>query len=252
MIHQIWYQGQTELPAKFRPNQKSWKKMHPTWKYMLWDKNTMQNLINKYPKYIRLYKNFKYMHQKIDFFKYLMLYDQGGVYIDMDAKPLKPLDGLLDEFLYANVIVSELPINKIESYLVVGFERMINNGTIFAISGSPFLIDLVEKINQEPSLMLTLSKYQAISRTTGPKKFTEVALNHSNDCGMVILPSKYLEPCYSNDNECEITTDSYINHEHSQTWLNPLILHLAKLYFLLKNKWYIILGIVIIFFYYLR
>lgn len=247
IIHQIWYQGENKLPEKFHSRQKLWKDMHINWQYKLWDHKKMQDLIEKYPKYLKTYRNFKYMHQKIDFFKYLLLYDQGGAYVDMDTYSLKPLNGLIMEYPEAKLIISELPVNLFESYMIFGYDRAINNGTILSVPGNKFLLDLIDQINMDPNKFRSYSKYVTISRSTGPQKFTEVSLQHEKDPGFVILPAEILEPCYGNDTSCQPTSESYIFHDHSQTWLNPIILHAAKLYFFLRNNWIILVFIILVF-----
>ncbi len=56
--------------------------------YKLWRESECNQLINKYPQYKELYVNFREEIQRVDFIRYLILYDQGGIYIDCDVAPI--------------------------------------------------------------------------------------------------------------------------------------------------------------------
>ena len=53
--------------------------------YFFWDDNKCLELLNKYPEYKPLYYNFKYGIMKVDFIRFLVLYDMGGLYVDCDV-----------------------------------------------------------------------------------------------------------------------------------------------------------------------
>jgi mannosyltransferase OCH1-like enzyme len=56
--------------------------------YKMWDNDMCNELINKYPHYKELYENFREKIQKADFIRYLILYDEGGIYVDCDVAPI--------------------------------------------------------------------------------------------------------------------------------------------------------------------
>ena len=37
IIHQIWFQGEDNIPKKYPNYSKSWKEMNPKFKYIFWD-----------------------------------------------------------------------------------------------------------------------------------------------------------------------------------------------------------------------
>lgn len=255
VIHQIWYQGEENIPPKHSAFHKQWKIMHSNWIHKFWDETSMLQLLSKYPKYLNTYQEMKLMHQKIDFFKYVLLFDQGGVYVDMDTIPLKPIDGLLNKYSDAEVIVSYIPIDSLESLIISGRTKMVNNGIIMSIRKHHFLFHLLEDIVKDHKCKLALTDYICISRTTGPHRFSKIALKYQNDPTVKILPPKYLEPCYQYNEKCKITEDAYINHEHSQTWLPNFVDVSARLYYKIKNNIFKILAAIISFvfiFHYLR
>tara|TARA_R110002073_G_scaffold157922_1_gene313294 strand:- start:1707 stop:2366 length:660 start_codon:yes stop_codon:yes gene_type:complete len=56
--------------------------------YKLWLGDDCRNLLQKYPQYIDLYNNFRHKIMRADFIRYLILYDEGGIYVDCDISPI--------------------------------------------------------------------------------------------------------------------------------------------------------------------
>lgn len=56
--------------------------------HKLWSSNDIIELLNDYPEYKEIYSNFRYDIQRIDFARLLILYDRGGLYLDLDVKPV--------------------------------------------------------------------------------------------------------------------------------------------------------------------
>jgi len=243
IIHQIWFQGESQIPDKYHPYQKSWRQLHSDWDYHLWDETQIERFIkSRCPQYWNKYQSFPYMHQKIDFFKYLILYYQGGLYADMDSYALKPIDSLLDQIPNATTIVSEAAGNRLEHLASTGStETMINNGIMLAAPNGIFWKKLIETVVDTPTCPDKQSQYKCIENTTGPLIFSQSVhkyVDTTGDPNFSILPSEYLEPCYGKDWSCHHSDKSYANHKHSQTWLNSGELSVIHFYFLFKNILY--------------
>lgn len=242
IIHQIWFQGLKNLPEEHKNKRESWKRLNPHFEYMLWDNESMLFIISTlYPQYLNTYNNFKYMHQKIDFFKYIVLYAYGGIYADMDTINLKPLDSLLNKYKDSEIIVGKLAVNNLESFLLSGRSQTINNGIIMGVKGHKLFEELIKNINNDK---IYLSKYSEINNTTGPSFFTEIVNKLKND-KITILDSDYLEPCYSKNPYCVVSKKAYADHQHSQSWVDGGLLNLATLYYFLKrNTWILVFPVI--------
>ncbi len=60
------------------------------YKYCLWLEKSIYQLLEKYPfTYLEFYKKLRHPIQKVDFMKYLILYNFGGIYIDLDITIIK-------------------------------------------------------------------------------------------------------------------------------------------------------------------
>ncbi len=89
IIHQIWLGG--KLPEKFVWMTESWRKKHPTWKYILWTDKDIEELHLINQKQFDEATNFGV---KADILRYEILEKYGGVYVDIDYECLKNLDQL--------------------------------------------------------------------------------------------------------------------------------------------------------------
>ena len=62
-----------------------------------------QNPLEEFSNSIEVFHSFKIGAHKADFFRYYCLYVKGGVYIDSDAVPEKPLDEIVDDYDFFTV-----------------------------------------------------------------------------------------------------------------------------------------------------
>ena len=111
IIHQTWVDS--NIPKHYQKNSKSWLNIHTDWEYKLWLDSDIKIFIkDKYPQYLTLYNNFKHKIQRVDFAKYLIIFEYGGLYVDMDVKCFKSinllLNGLKDNFFYENVFNKQI------------------------------------------------------------------------------------------------------------------------------------------------
>tara|TARA_R110001599_G_scaffold230988_1_gene430281 strand:+ start:342 stop:995 length:654 start_codon:yes stop_codon:yes gene_type:complete len=84
--------------------------------YKMWGSQECRELLNKYPQYIDTYNNFREKVMRADFIRYLILFDQGGLYVDCDICPINDIDELLHKnefFVRWNNDKKELPYNAV-------------------------------------------------------------------------------------------------------------------------------------------
>ena len=84
-IHEIW-----------KDCYKNWKESHNNYDIILYDDTDIYKIIEKYfPEDINIMKQIKNNAIIADIFRYLILYLEGGIYVDADCEPLKNIDKLL-------------------------------------------------------------------------------------------------------------------------------------------------------------
>ena len=84
--------------------------------YQMWNEESCNELIGKYPQFKELYENFREPIQKVDFIRYLILYDIGGIYVDCDIAPIGDMNDLFQMnqfFVIWNDDKKLLPYNAI-------------------------------------------------------------------------------------------------------------------------------------------
>jgi mannosyltransferase OCH1-like enzyme len=234
IIHQIWLQGQHNIPTHFLNNQYKIKTFNPNWKYILWDEILILNLIKSNNKWLDTYYQFQYLHQKVDFAKLIILYIYGGVFIDMDAYTSKSLDPLIQKYNNYDFIISKMNNNRpsLFNFLTCSrFSYCYNNGNIIAKPKTDILNYIINNIN---TTCYISNKFYCINKTTGPPIFNKLLDNYINNndiknkSNILILNSEYLEPCLRKN--CNITNNTYIVHMHENSWHNPFIIYLNNLY----------------------
>jgi len=93
-LYQVWYQGRDNITRKeFVINIKNWEMMNHDWNYQCLDNVGLEKACLEYSKdCYDLYKSMSIMHMKIDLARYVLIYLYGGIYADVDAYVLRPLD----------------------------------------------------------------------------------------------------------------------------------------------------------------
>ena len=246
IIHQIWLQGQVNIPKPYISNITKIKQLNSKWKYILWDEITILELIKTNKKWLEAYYKFAYMHNKIDFAKYVILYMFGGIYIDIDAYTIRPLDELLSEFIGYDLIVSTINASVAESYLACYRSKCINNGVIISSKDNYVILDLINKITDKPTCDWYDVKVSCIGKVAGPTSFTDTVMKYTHDSRIKILPYEYLEPCITT--LCNITKNTYIVHMHSGTWYSDTLKQVYMFYIYNRGfLTFIILSIILLF-----
>jgi mannosyltransferase OCH1-like enzyme len=223
ITHQIWLQGWNKLPEKFRGNVHLLEEKNPEYRHMKWDEHSLRRECAKIgPEVADKFDSFPHLIQKVDLGRLVVLYNYGGISVDTDMKPLRPIDSTphLDS---AECMISKgaFPLN------VIGHT---NNAVILCRPRHPFLEDAVQTIaaaSVKESDYSTKELY--IDATTGPRFFESVILRHREK--IVFLDNKFYEPCFSVDPLCRPTNDSIMLHEHEMSWVSPFFRDLFRLLF---------------------
>ena len=226
IIHQIWYQGIDKIPANLIKNCELLKSFHPQWKYIIWDDEKIKSHFEKNEKIISTYTNLEYLHQKVDFIRYCILYEIGGVYVDMDVTTLKSMDALLNEYNEYECLVSNIRLSTFESYIFIKHKECINNGVIVCKPNSNFMLNLINNIHIDNKCRLFEHRSMCINRTTGPYLFTKIYNEYENKDNIMVLDWSYFEPCLLGD-LCEVKENTILIHHHDATWINSVFTKIA-------------------------
>lgn len=101
--HNIFQTNKTkeQSSAAIRDNIRKIQDCNPGWNYSLFDDADIEDYIGRFygPVILSYYKRIdpSYGAAKADFFRYLVIYREGGIYLDIKSSPDKPLDEVVKD-----------------------------------------------------------------------------------------------------------------------------------------------------------
>jgi mannosyltransferase OCH1-like enzyme len=269
-IFQVWYQGCDNIVEdKFKINIKKWKDLNPEWKYHCVDDSFLENACKQFSdECYSIYKKLDVMHMKIDLGRYVLIYLYGGMYADMDAFILRPLDfsKKVEEIINTyeqngkHVIgLSSVPISTLETFFMTWkFNSVaLNNAIMFSSPRNPILKKYIEHIidnikEQDANKSYFNINFLKIQNTTGPMTFNNFFNKQDNttqDNTIIVFKPNVFEPC-TIDQQCQIDENTIALHLFESSWVSPLMKGLVKIYYVLKPYLILILAAVIWYFYF--
>ena len=250
-IHQIWWQGCSRIPSKYKRNCSSWQALNPDMTYVCWDERQVLDLLNEAtPDLVPILQAYPYMVQKIDIAKYVILYIFGGVYVDMDMEPKKPLATLLHRFNTKGFIVAHHNTQRGMIFLskLIGLKSdyLINNAMIATEKGHPIMHDILTNCLRSSKRMAFwnnfLPRVMSISLTTGPTAFTNVVVRNSKNPSLIILPGHYFEPCDIFQSCTRDTGNVFAVHGLDASWAGG-----EKQFVVFLSRNWLVMALIIIF-----
>lgn len=185
IIHQTYRSA--DVPSALRPGIAQLRAMNPGWDYRFYDDAAVEDFIRSeykpefYEAYCRI--NPVYGPARADFFRYLMIYRQGGVYLDLKSTTTRPLDTSLradDEY-----VLTFWPNRRHESTPHAGMHQVLSdqgfvrgefqNWHVIAEPGHPllqyvisFMMHCIRAHAGDPQIV---GRY-GVLMTTGPIMYT--------------------------------------------------------------------------------
>lgn len=108
VVHLVWI-NKADLPAEarvtaeaglkpaFRDNVAEWRRQHPSYEVRLWFDADVDALMRSRPEWKEQLDKFENIGARADVARYAILDEHGGVYADMDTRPLKSIEPILAE-----------------------------------------------------------------------------------------------------------------------------------------------------------
>lgn len=241
IVHQIWFQGWDKRPAKYDSNVEELRALNPEFEFRTWDDASIREECNRLgPEYLKKYDSLKYMISKIDFGRYVVLYNHGGISMDLDMRPLRPLRKTphLDRqgFIVSNAA------------FLHGNLGIVNNAVFIVTPQHPVMKDVLEqmlRIDPDDSAYLTKDLY--IHNSTGPVAIGRILAKHGD--AVFYLDNTYFEPCMSVDPYCTVSDVSIADHQHELSWMSPILRLFSRAMFYVLHYWYILGMIVVVIWY---
>jgi inositol phosphorylceramide mannosyltransferase catalytic subunit len=156
-IFQSWYTR--DIPIPVYQNIDKFRKLNPNYNYYLFTDEDMDRFVNENYKGLvaDCYNRLNIIVAKVDFWRYLVLYKCGGIYVDMDSSIEVPLDNFINECDNAIITTEGNPYFFVQWALIFKKEH-------------PILKKCIDLIVQN----ITNNTYpNNIHKMTGPSVFTE-------------------------------------------------------------------------------
>ncbi|KAL4231114.1 hypothetical protein ACF0H5_008697 [Mactra antiquata] len=168
IIHQT-YTG-IFVPVQYTMFAEKIAKMHPSWKYYFWtDDSARKLLVDKYQWLLPVWDKMTLSIHRGDLLRYVVLYEFGGLYLDMDVDTLIPLDPVMMK--YACIIPTEPFEHNVFIYKRTFF---MTNAIMFCRPKHPFFKSILDTIRD---MNLT---YNHVVMDTGPGLVTRVFTTYNN------------------------------------------------------------------------
>jgi len=152
ILHRIWFGP--KMPAEFVAYGEVWRRVMPHWEHRLWTESDVpHDLVNR-EAFAKAPPGDAHRWRS-DILRLELLLRYGGVYVDADTEPLKPLDDLLDG---VGCFVAWSP------NLAKDGRRVLTNATMGAIPWHPFVQELVNEI---PASVARFAG-NSVAKVTGP------------------------------------------------------------------------------------
>jgi mannosyltransferase OCH1-like enzyme len=193
IIHQIWV-GPKPIPTTSIEFITNIRRLHPDYEYRLWsDKDITPETFKNYS-YIM---NCKSYAQKADLMRYEILYNHGGIYLDIDFELFQNLTPLLTNDLVV--------CNEDES-----IHEKISNSFFACIKHNPQLLNCVNSVKN-------INFLRSIQIASGPVFFRQ-CLDLKNN--VTLLPTHMMFPThYTNPTKPFVKTDNtYGCHHWNKMW----------------------------------
>lgn len=215
VIHQTW--KTKDVPAHWRASQESWKAHHKTWTYLLWTDSDIKAYIQTArPAAWSLFEKLEWPIQRVDLFRYFVLYDFGGLYVDLDIMARGPIDVPLgqsfgDIFLVHSANTPSHYTNALMASTLRPSAKRFWSSMVAHVESWP--TKLSEKV------LGHALRHLQIMMSTGPMALTKVA-NESLEA-ITVLPQRRWNPfdlSVAGDLEEQVSEEALVNILSGSSW----------------------------------
>jgi mannosyltransferase OCH1-like enzyme len=197
IIHRIWLGA--PMPPDVARFGKAWQRLHGGWTVRTWRDWDMPALQHQ-----RWFDEAESPAQRADIVRLELLHRYGGVYVDTDFEPLRPLDDLL---------------GAVRCFLASEDGHWLATGIMGAVPGHPFIADLVEGIPAS----IAANWGAPPNRQTGPQYVSGRYWSYTPGGGedaVVVFPPSMFYPYHFSEPERRFDSfpDAYAVHHWSRSW----------------------------------
>lgn len=209
ILHQMW--KDEAVPRRFAAWQESWRRHNPDWRIRFWTDASLEELVRqRWPALLGAWRGYAQPIMRADLGRYLLLESFGGVYADLDAECLAPLEPLAAE---TRLVLGYEPASHTLTARVQarGFQRIVGNAVMASPPGHPFWAHLRR-------YLLLQQDARGVLDTTGPFLLTQAVLDWERPETLRLLPPAAFNPL-DRDGARDSAMPPFAQHHWSGTWI---------------------------------
>ncbi|MGE3415864.1 MAG: glycosyltransferase family 32 protein [Bradyrhizobium sp.] len=171
ILHQLWREA--ELPPPYSEWRAGWIANHAGWAHRLYDDEAIRRITaDRAPQWLPTFEALPRAIQRVDFFRYLIVYLDGGMYADLDMISYQPCDPLLAGASCVLGIENHISRKRQQE---LNYERpwQLANFIFAAAPEHPFLASLLEAIARQATTKVNSD--HEVQEITGPRLLTRIA-----------------------------------------------------------------------------
>ncbi len=189
LLHFVWVGP--PMPDLFAGFVDGWADLHPSWDVKVWGEDDLTDLTNQ-----AIYDSARGDHAgqlRSDVARYEILRDHGGVYLDCDMEPLRPIDGLCGSLAFAAWETDS---------------RWVGNAVLGSVPGHPLWGELIAAL---PASVAASKPTDRPTLVSGPQFFTP-RVRHRTDVRILSSASFYPYRWDQLDRASDDPGDAYAVH----------------------------------------
>jgi inositol phosphorylceramide mannosyltransferase catalytic subunit len=196
----------------------SWINQHPRWRHRLYDDDDIRSTVaDRASKWLPVFDSLPCIIQRADFFRYLIIYLDGGLYADIDMISYLACDPLLADASCVLGIESHFPeASRVRLAYLQPFQ--LANFIFAAVPGHPLFALLLEEIARSASRPVRSD--DLVQETTGPRMMTRIAqaMLVQQEIPLKILPKANWNPPWLYPRRGLLAQRVYARHVCFGTW----------------------------------
>ena len=218
-----------KIPDSIHEAHNTWKQLNPNYKIKFYNGLDCETYLKKYfgPEYIECYNNVDAYSGKCDFFRYCVLYNEGGWYTDWKMVCLKPLDSIKKQnvkWYSFNDNVAEIFLEHTENNMQTAFLGCVKNHPILKDAIDTVMYNCKHKIYGKNVLDATATgvlgrSFQKVLPTLNKDELVIGDFNQSNHRGHTYEGRNAKVNAFYLNNE-EIALHKCVKCVQDQVWEN--------------------------------
>src|SRR3990167_1838672 len=201
IIFQTWKTH--DVPEHWKKSPESIRKYMPEWEYVLFSDDDNRRFVeDHFPYFLSYYDSFQYPIQRADAIRYMWLYINGGLYLDLDIELIGSLDHLFEE----GDIFFTSSCNAPSS---------LTNSIMASKKGHRLWLEMIEEA-MKPTAWYAVTRHLKVMMSAGPDMVDRVVKrsNHS----FVLVPKNLVNPYCLCDREYK-KRDALIKPLKGGSWM---------------------------------